>query len=215
VRTLAIVLAVASLVGCAPAAPQGLVLEGVVAADDACEFALSNLLMVDGTLDTSRVMDASARPEGIRYVAVFRATSYLPELGYPRAAIVHTLDLAAAEVTLLGGAGPGGLLEIGLPNPYRVVGDGWIPLDGGPPATGLAAVELLPPEYGNRLAGLDGTVTVSVRLIGYSSAFDDVVMSNELTFPIQLCDGCLLACAPVDAPSCFPGQDHASLVACP
>jgi hypothetical protein len=202
---------------CAPGGRPPLVLDGLVTPDAACVYGSQvRSVALEGALDTSTALDPIARPEGARYTAVLRANSILRDpapalLAGPGLEGVH---IESASVRLALSRELEGVVDLsGLPHPYTVPATGFLPYarDESPETT-LIVAELLPVAYAERFAGLEGTVTVSVTIHARTTN-DDEVSSDTLTFPVRLCDGCLLACG-LDQPSCTPGQDAPSSFVC-
>ncbi|HMJ10785.1 MAG TPA: hypothetical protein VK524_05230, partial [Polyangiaceae bacterium] len=106
---------------------------------------------------------------------------------------------------------------------YTTDGTGFVdPSDGSTPGFGIMSVELIPPGLANLPDNTD--VVVGVRVFGDTLGGREVE-SSQLTFPIFVCNGCLVsypnvaidpasrACnsteVPSDPPPCQVGQDDA------
>lgn len=198
--------------GCAPSNP-GFVVEGILAIPENCTFAAaSDVFQRTPTLDTADF--GLLRPLGVRYTAHFRVSNRLTQLysnRYPLRAEPNELTLNYAEVELLAVDGTALALD-GLPNPFRVSTGGSIfPGTTAAGVPGIAAVEVVPPIYGDALAGFSpGRILVGVRITG-TTAGAATVTSGQYLFPLDLCDRCLVACDPeldLTEGACFLGQDR-------
>lgn len=175
------------------------------------------LLMSGGTLDLL------LRPS---YRAALLVGSHLTQRGSRDQLRTETarLSLQGATVTLTNFAGA--LLPIN-PNPYSTLGTGFVhPGNGVEPGYGPIFVDLVPPG----LSIPDQTIVAKIRVFGTTlGGFE--LESNEYTFPITICRGCLISypvssadttqgsqanyrCRQVSAAgeetelsACFPGQD--------
>lgn len=212
-------------VGCAPSNP-GMVAEGILTLDSMCTVTTTNALLLEGTLDVSTDAPAALRPNGIRYAVAVRVGNQLINNAnriYPLMADPNRIIFDHMEVTLLDSA-EATLSLAGLPNPYLVPADGsaasTVSMD---PTFGIASATVIPDSYGQSLAAnfpTGGPMVVRIRVIG-TTAGGATLTSGPISFPLNLCVGCLFACgvdamgAPVNAPSCLPGQDAVSLRACP
>lgn len=203
-------------VGCAPSNPA-LVIDGVLAPTDDCVFDPTSVIFsLSPTLDT-RTYPASIRPQGVRYLAAMRVTSRLIPLfndRYPLRAEPNVLTLQYADVEIL--AVDGTPFDFaGLPNPYRITTGATIaPGTSSAGASGIAALEIVPPLYGDSLIEVAGRVLVSVRVTGTTSG-GATITSGEYVFPLDLCPGCLLACDPsltTVEPTCLVGQDRTTVI---
>jgi hypothetical protein len=207
-RTFAVpCLVLALAVGCAPSNP-GIVIDGLVAPPDSCEYdPSSDVFLLRPVLDTT-----SFAPQ--TYTGVVRLTNRLIALAnnrYPLRAEPNVMSIDYAEVEILQVDGTRFAFD-GLPNPFRVVAAGTIPPSTGLEGTpGITAIELIPLVYGQQLTGLnDVTLVISVRVTA-TTAGAATITSADWAFPLQLCAGCLLGCncgATMDEPTCFPGQDE-------
>jgi hypothetical protein len=121
-----------------------------------------------------------------------------------RGAIVRVLDDTGAEITS-----------------FTVDGSGFVdPGSGESPGFGLLGTTLIPPQFASY--GYLGWVTVWVKVFGRTLGGKDIE-SNELTYPIDVCNGCLVSfpskaveldtgnCTHAGATEytvpCIPGQD--------
>lgn len=209
--------------GCAPGNP-GLVIDGVIAppTSGGCTYDPSaNVFLAEGVLDTTD-LGTSVLPSGVigpRYLAYLRASNHLINLfngTYPLRADPNRMTLIAADVEITNI--DGSITSFGaLPNPFRVAASGVVPSAASDsPGTGIAGVELIPPQYATALGAVGGTVRliVAVTLIGRTSG-DAGVESNPFIFPIDVCTGCLVACTtdPMGTSiGCSPGQDAVTIL---
>lgn len=215
-----------ALVGCAPSNP-GIEIEGILALGNDCSVTASATgpFLVSPILDTSPDF-AAARTGGIRYAATVQLVNRMINLGnetWPIMADPNAYFVEEAEVELADVSGEA--LDLGgLPARFRVPAAGLVPSAAGADdfGRGIAVVDLVPPVYGDALAGRSGTILATVRITGTTSG-DSTQTTGELTIPLQLCAGCLFACGvdesgtPANQFACRPGQDAVSLVAaaCP
>ncbi len=210
--------------GCAPSNP-GLVAEGVLTLDEMCTVTATNALLAQGTLDVSTGAPATLRPNGITYTIAVRVGNQLINNGnriYPLMADPDRIIIDHMEVTLLDSSEATVGLA-GLPNPFLVPADGAVASTASmDPTLGIAAATVIPDSYGQALGAAfpaGGPILVRVRVIG-TTAGGATLTSGPVLFPINLCVGCLFQCAvdamgaPINAPSCLPGQDGLSLYGC-
>ena len=173
-------------------------------------------MLAGGVLDTSFANDT-----GGAYIAALLIGNQLARVGNADQVRTET-----ARITLRGA-----VVEVRDPSQgedatpiteYTTDGTGFVdPSSGTNPGYGLMFVELIPPG----LALSISRVTVAVRVFGDTLGGDEIE-SNQLTFPISLCTGCLIdfthsdstgTCLPADettnsATPCRMGQDD--LVPC-
>jgi hypothetical protein len=209
--------------GCAPSNP-GLTIEGVLVPSDTCEYTSSSAFLVEAVLDTNPDVSTAIRPGGVRYVAVLRVGNHLVNNAnrvYPIMADPNVITIESAEVEVLNTDGSQFAFSDGLPNPFRVTATGSIPsTSSNEPQIGLSVAEVLPAQYGAALAGLpSGTIILSIRVIGVTSG-GSALTSGRTLLPVRLCNGCMFQCtvdgmgAPISVPSCTPGQDAVTGLAC-
>jgi hypothetical protein len=223
--TLAILLLTSTLfsAGCAPSNP-GLVIDGVVAppTGGACIFdPAANAFLFSGVLDTTdqsvALEDVTAAYFGIRYVAHLRLSNNLINLfngTYPVRADPNVMLLMSADVEIL--QIDGSRFDFSpLPNPFRVTVSGTVDSAvAEAPGIGLTAVEVIPPQYGARLAGLDNVrLNAVIRITGRTTG-DATVQTAEFFYPIDLCANCLYGCSAeaIGEASCDIGQDGFTLL---
>jgi hypothetical protein len=124
-----------------------------------------------------------------------------------RGAIVRVLDNTGAEVI----------------SSFTVDGSGFVdPGSGGTPGFGLLGTTLIPPDFAAASDGYLGWVTVWVKVFGRTLGGKDIE-SNELSYPIDICSGCLVSfpskavttggvCTHAGSTEytipCIPGQDQ-------
>lgn len=206
-RSLLPCLVLALAMGCAPS-NAGIVIDGLLAAPDSCEYdPSSDIFLSRPVMDTTQF----GRP---RYFGVVRLTNRLIALAndrYPLRAEPNVMSIDYAEVEILQIDGTRYPFA-DLPNPFRTVAAGTIaPSTGLEGAPGLTTVELIPFAYGDQLVGIDdGTLVISIRITA-TTAGGATITSAEYSFPIDLCAGCLLVCdcsAMMDSIPCIPGQDQ-------
>jgi hypothetical protein len=117
------------------------------------------------------------------------------------------LQVHSAEVTLR--AQDGEALDFGdraLPNPFQqVTGVSLFPSHTDEPSIASITIQTIPAAYAPRLATfVDLTVVADIQLFS-TTTYDVDVDFEPLSYPIQICDGCLTACA-----STAPGDDEAA-----
>jgi hypothetical protein len=198
--------------GCAPSNP-GLSIDGVLIPSDNCEYSANSAFLVESVLDTNPDIP---RAGGIRYVAVLRVANRLINNGnriYPLMADPNSINIESAEVEVLNTDGTPFAFGDGLPNPFRVSATGSIPsTTSNEPQLGISVAEILPPQYGAALAGIEGSLVFSIRVIGVTTG-GAALTSGRVVLPLRLCSGCLFGCVldemgdPIEVPSCSPGQD--------
>ena len=210
-----LVLALASLTGCAPGNP-GLVILNVVSPNGQCLFDVGNPALASG------ILDATVPPGRLRgYTVGLRVGNQLINLasngsrGVP-SADPNILTLESVEVELQDTAG--NLIDVGgLPNPFtQPASGGAIPSsDGSAVSEGIAFAEVIPLIYVDALAGANGsTIIVQIRAVGRTVG-DAEVVSPVFGFPVTVCIDCLFGCpreadmeaAAICRATCFPGQD--------
>lgn len=209
-------LLVLAMVGCAPGNP-GLYIGNVISPNDQCEYSASNAAFLQGTLDVS--VPGNVYTAGLVFNNQLLNLAQSGSSGYPVMANPNIIQITAVEVELrdLGGVP----LALSGGNPYTSpAGAVSVPSgDGMTPGTAIGAVIVIPAVYVGELAALagsNGTIVAVLRAIGTTLGGAELV-SPEFGFPINLCNGCLWACAvdedgvPVCSPSCTPGQDSAHL----
>jgi hypothetical protein len=126
-----------------------------------------------------------------------------------RGAIIRVVDATGAEV---------------IPS-FTVDGSGFVdPGAEDSPGFGLLGTTLIPPRFAEASGGYVGWVTVWIKVFGRTLGGKDIE-SNELTYPINICNGCLVSfpskavdsttgnCTHVGTQDytlpCIPGQDAA------
>lgn len=214
-RTSRLIPLVLALAGCAPG-NSGLIVGNVIAPDDQKVYAVGNDALTSGVLDVNAYFDGYLNAG---YQMHVRMLNQLVDLGNNGTSGVpmanpNLISVQQAEVELqdVGGAP----LALGLPNPFTVPAGGVVvpSSDGTTPGEAIAAFEVIPLVYRDALLGSGGTTVVaSVQAIGQTAGGAEVV-APPFTFPIQICDGCLLRCSvnddgtPVCQESLTPGQDY-------
>jgi len=216
-------LVLALSIGCAPSNP-GITLEGVLAPDTSCMVTATSNFLLQGTLDTTP--DMPIRPGGITYSVALQVGNQLfnnQQRVYPLMADPDRIIVDHVEVTLQNTGG--GTLGLGLANPYLVVAHGSIDSTASmDPTLALAEAEIIPANYGMALNTMFGSqpgaeIVAQLRVMG-TTVGGAQLTSEAYLFPIHLCVGCLFQCAcdammhPINSPSCLPGQDTSSGVAC-
>lgn len=207
------------LAACAPGSPS-MFIEGALAPDAQCGYLVSNPFLPGGTLDTSATtITYTLVPElGNQVLDISSEGSTDPPLADPSTILLRAADVELQDVT-------GAPLALGaLPNPYQVPATGSVrSSDGASIGKGLGALEVIPPNYGAQLAGLDNVTVVAVIQAVGRTLGDAEVTAPAFYYPIKLCNGCLLlGCItdstgmPVCRPACLPGQDtqHATCPTC-
>ncbi len=225
----------------------GLQVQGLLAPTDLamCSFSAGagSARILSPTLDVFR-RTAQEKADGlpisvpIQYQGVFQIVSFLIARGsrqFPLQVDPNTLNLTAAEVTLRNST-TGALISFrGLPNPFSIAIAQVIRSSTGTDGSfGIAAVPVLPPQYGEQLEALPAavdanmvalparsqpranprTILASVKVSGMTVGGVGVE-SSTYTFPLTLCDRCLISCDRLPSPStdfspvvsCAPGQD--------
>lgn len=115
----------------------------------------------------------------------------------------------------------GNVLNLGLPNPFRVPTSVFIEsfAGSGMPATAAGAVQVLPPGYPAAVfAATGGPVLAELRPVGRTNGGIKVKGNYDFQYQLQVCSGCLTRCAGVDETEvipCIPGQNELAIVACP
>lgn len=217
---LAVCVAGALALGCAPGNPGLVVLHQVAPSDECLWDAAGTLFVAEPTFDldplTPGVLggigSGETRPLYLAQFAVLNQIISRYSTVYPVQANVNTVTIQAAEIELLGVDGrrmPSGF--------YRTRASGTIlSAVGDQPGRGLARVEVVPSTVANGLADLmgdrlegEGLVTARVVIIGQTQGGAEI-RSSPFILPIQLCYGCLYADRPLmvgQSGGCTPGQD--------
>src|SRR6185436_6764410 len=83
-----------------------------------------------------------------------------------------------------------------LPNPFLVTtNNSLFPAPGNTPSTGIAALEAIPVAYAPYLASFKGSqILAEIQIFGTTTGDVDVDF-KPFTYPIEICDGCLVLCA--------------------
>jgi len=213
-------LATGLLGGCAPG-NSGMFVGNVIAPDDQCGYSPTNPALLRGTLDVG--VDNNRYDVVLRFVNQLTNLSQTGASGFPPMADPNTIVVRELEVEIRD-IGQSPLAFAGLPNPFTVpVGGVAVPSgDGMSGGEAIGSAQIIPPAYVADLAaaaGTDAMIIVSITAIG-TTLGDAEVVTDEFTYPIQLCSGCLVLGCLVDEegenlcqPACMPGQD-ATHIAC-
>jgi len=111
------------------------------------------------------------------------------------------LQVHRAEVTLKTKDGDAlDFLDADLPNPFQqITGVSLFPNPNDEPSIASITVQAIPADYAPLLAVLvDQSIVADIELFG-TTTYDVDVGFEPFSYPIELCDGCLTACAS-DAP---------------
>jgi hypothetical protein len=218
VRTL--VIAAMLLTACSNAPSATFVLEGVISADATCVVQPESPLLAEGVVDTTP-LSPSVRPVGMRYVAFLRVSNYERMSGRgPWLAIPIHLVANHVRVEIRRDGELVSLAAAGLPNPFLARADGAVGQASadGIPAHGVVSGVALPDAYVTALDAAFGEtdLELSMSVVAYDFHGTERT-STTVVFPLRLCLGCLVACAPPGThphTSCVIGQDEPSTVAC-
>jgi len=106
-----------------------------------------------------------------------------------------TLQIHSAEVRLTDSEGNMIVfdrLEPSLPNPFLVTTTGVVaPMEGSTPSRAIAVVEAIPTVYAKELGDFaDQKVLAEIQIFGTTVGDTDIAF-RELTYAIDICDGCL------------------------
>jgi len=199
-----LLLALLSLVACAPEGPSGFVTFNVKP-DANCVYtpeAGGNLFFPTGLYDISPggagdLTDNCSSP----YVVHLLVNSFLrpnsdTDLGR---AEPNILQLHTAEVKLMSIRHQ--TIEFNrnandvLPNPFSVTtNNSLFPAAGSTPSTGIAAVEIIPRDYAPQLDGfVGGQILAEIQIFGTTTGDVDVEF-KPFVYPVEICDGCLTLC---------------------
>lgn len=206
--SLVCLLLVLALGACAPESPTAFVL-GNLELDATCVASdTSELYRATGVYDIS-----AGGPDGstlcdVPYRMMLKINSSLrpgndPDLGR---AEPNYLRVHSAEIKLMNlQRQPLGFEDEGevLPNPFLVTTGGIIEPASSPadPASGIAAVEVIPIAYAPYLAEFSNDqILAEVQLFGTTTGDVDVDF-QPFTYPIEICDGCLTVCESRLAPT--------------
>lgn len=161
-------------------------------------------LRAGGTLDTALASS---------YRAALLVGSQLTQRGSREQLRTETarLSLEGAEVTLTDAGGTPLNLGDGVGNPFSTLGTGFVdPAGGTDPGFGVIFVDVVPaviqPSVSAALEHGDGIVVAKIRAFGSTLGGQDVE-SGEYTFPLRICDGCLIN-YPNTANSAMGGEDY-------
>jgi hypothetical protein len=88
--------------------------------------------------------------------------------------------------------------EVVLPNPFLVTtNNSLFPASGSTPATGIAAVEVIPSDYAGYLEMfIGGQILAEIQIFGTTTGDVDVEF-KPFVYPIEICDGCMTLCGSV------------------
>jgi hypothetical protein len=135
------------------------------------------------------VVDLTLRPS---YTAALLVGSQLTQRGSREQTRTETayLNIEGAEIELANADGTA--LDLGaVENPFSVFGTGLTPPAAGTdPGYGSVFVDLIPGSVSGSLP--NGVVLARVRVYGTTLGRQEIE-SNQFTFPIQICRGCLIA----------------------
>ncbi len=181
-------------------------ISGHVAPDDECTVSPDNALISSGRLDLS-FEQVKYELHALYINQLLNRSSTAPPRPDPNpfrveGAVVRVLD---ADRNPLYGAGDGG---------YTVDGTTTVPSGGTDgPGRAVGDLRIIPPSVSADLlnrVGQDGTIYASVEAFGRTLG-DTRVRLDAFLWPIQLCFGCLRACADsgsAETTFCYPGQDN-------
>lgn len=125
----------------------------------------------------------------------------------------NILQLHSAEVTLKTLAGETLSFDAEdeeLPNPFLVTtNNSLFPAMGSTPASGVAAVEVIPTAYAQYLQDFVGQeILAEIQILGTTTGDVDIEF-KPFSYPIEICDGCLSRCASYLIETMMDRKDYA------